>query len=112
MLERRKGKRRSSVYYLEVFEEETKNFVGRLIDITRDGMMLESQKPIEVKKRYRLSMQLPTSFIRKQKLTFDAKSVWCKKEDDFESYKAGFQLQNLDTKREKEISKLMKEFKF
>ena len=86
--------------------------MGRLTDITKDGMMLESQKPIEVKKGYRLSMQLPNSFVRKQKLTFDAKSVWCKKEDDFESYKAGFQLQNLDTKVEKEINRLMEKFKF
>jgi len=36
MLERRKAKRRNSVYYLEVFEEETKNFMGRLINITKD----------------------------------------------------------------------------
>ena len=112
MFERRKDKRRNSVYYLEVFEEETKSFVGRLINITKDGMMLESQEPIEVEKDYRLSMQLPNSLVRKPKITFDAKSVWCKKEDDFESYKAGFQLQNLDTKVEKEINRLMEKFKF
>jgi len=43
MLEKRKVRRGNSFYYLEVFEEETKNFVGRLIDITTDGMMLESE---------------------------------------------------------------------
>ncbi len=90
MLERRKVRRRNSFYYLEVFEEETKNFVGRLIDITADGMMLESEKPIEVKKGYRLSMELPNSFVRKPKIIFDAKSVWCRKEGDFETYKQGF----------------------
>ncbi len=111
MLERRKVRRRNSFYYLEVFEEETKNFVGRLIDITADGMMLESEKPIEVKKGYRLSMELPNSFLRKSKIIFDAKSVWCRKEDDFETYKAGFQLQNLDTKVEKQVNRLVEKFK-
>ena len=53
--------------------------MGRLINITKDGMMLESQKPIEVKKGYRLSMQLPNSLVRKPKITFDAKSGRCKK---------------------------------
>ncbi len=100
MLERRKGKRSNSGYYLEVFEEETKNFVGRLINITKDGIMLESHEPIEIKKGYRLCMELPNSFVRKPKIILDAKSIWCRKEGDFEKYKAGFQLQNLDTKVE------------
>jgi len=90
MLERRKAKRRNSVYYLEVFEEETKNFTGRLINITKAGMMLESQKPIEVKKGYRLSMQLPKSLARKPKITFDAKSVRCKKRMILNHTKPGF----------------------
>jgi len=111
MLERRKVKRRNSVYYLEVFEEETKNLVGRLINITTDGMMLESEEPIEVKRGYRLSMELPNSLVRKPKIIFDAKSVWCRKEGDFETYKAGFQLQNLDTKVEKQVNRLMEKFK-
>ena len=42
-------------------------------------MMLEGQKPIEVKKGYHLSMQLPKSLVRKPKITFDAKSVCCKR---------------------------------
>ena len=111
MLERRKVRRRNLFYYLEVFEEETKNFVGRLIDITTDGMMLECEEAIEVKKGYRLSMELPNSFLRKSKIIFDAKSVWCKKESDFETYKAGFQLQNLDTKVEKQVNRLVEKFK-
>lgn len=111
MLERRKVRRRNLFYCLEVFEEETKNFVGRLIDITTDGMMLESEEPIEVKKGYRLSMELPNSFVRKPKIIFDAKSVWCRKEGDFETYRTGFQLQNLDTKVEKQVSRLLEKFK-
>ena len=90
MLERRKGKRRNSVYYLEVFEEETKNFIGRLIDITKDGMMLESRKPIEVKKGYRLSMQIPYNLIRKPKITFDAQSVGVEKKAILKHTRPGF----------------------
>ncbi len=111
MRERRKVKRSNSVFYLEVFEEETKSFVGRLINITKDGMMLESQEPIEVKKGYRLCMELPNSLVSKPKITFDAKSVWCRKEGDFETYNAGFQLQNLDTKVAKKVNELMEKFK-
>lgn len=111
MLEKRKVRRRNSFYYLEVFEEETKNFVGRLINITTDGIMLESEEPIEVKKGYRLSMELPNSFVWKPKIIFDAKSVWCRKDGDFETYKAGFQLQNLDTKVEKQVNRLVEKFK-
>jgi c-di-GMP-binding flagellar brake protein YcgR len=111
MLEKRKVRRRNSFYYLEVFEEETKNFVGRLINITTDGIMLESEEPIEVKKGYRLSMELPNSFVWKPKIIFDAKSVWCRKDGDFETYKAGFQFQNLDTKVEKQVNRLVEKFK-
>lgn len=111
MLERRKQKRKNLAYYLEVFEEETQNLVGRLINITTDGLMLESHQPIETRKGFRLSMVLPGHLIRKPKVTFDALSVWCKKEIDFDFYKAGFQLRNLDSKVEKEINRLVEKFK-
>ena len=74
--------------------------------------MLESHEPIEIKKGYHLRMELPNSFLRKPKIVFEAKSVWCKKDIDLESYKTGFQLQNLDKKVEKEINKVMEKFRF
>ena len=63
--------------------------MGRLIDITKDGMMLESQEPIEIKKGYRLCVELPNSLVRNPKISFDAKSIWCRKEGDFRNIQGG-----------------------
>ncbi len=90
MLEKRKVRRRNSFYYLEVFEEETKNFVGRLINITTDGIMLESEEPIEVKKGYRLSMELPNSFVWMPKIIFDAKVFGVERKAILKNTRQGF----------------------
>jgi len=56
-------------------------------------------------------MELPNSFVWMPKIIFDAKSVWCRKEGDFEKYKAGFQFQSLDIKIEKQDNRLVEKFK-
>lgn len=111
MLEKRKTKRTDLVYYLEVFEEETKNLIGRLINITTEGLMLESHEPIETKKAFRLSMDLPGNLFRKPKIRLEARSIWCRKDSQRQQYRAGFQLQNLDPQIERKINRLIEKLK-
>ncbi|MFQ5677450.1 MAG: PilZ domain-containing protein [bacterium] len=111
MLEKRKRKRASVAYYLEVFEGETKKLLGRLINITPEGLMLESREPIETSKAFQLSMNLPGSLFGNSKISLEARSIWCRKDSQLQHYKAGFQLQNLDTQVEKKIQRLIEKLK-
>lgn len=95
MKDRRALKRRHLVFYLRVFDRNTNQLIGYLVDITPEGIMVMSENPIETDTTYQLRMVFPIEILGRKELNFDATSIWCKK-DVF--YDAGFEL--VDTSRE------------
>ncbi len=55
----RRLKRRHLVYYLEVFDSKSNEFLGHLVDLTIEGIKLVSKNYIEPNKEYLLKMVLP-----------------------------------------------------
>ncbi len=50
MAERRKSERRSISYYLRIIDADSNLMLGHLGDITLQGLKMDSQKPLPVKK--------------------------------------------------------------
>ena len=48
MAERRKIKRRHLLYYGRIYDDNVKNLLGYLVDITESGFMLLSEDPFPV----------------------------------------------------------------
>ena len=95
MDERRNLKRRHLIYYLRVFNDKTNEVIGHVIDIHTDGHLLISDKPLPTNQTFRLRMVLPTEINRHQEITFDAQSVWSRRDNIPDFYNTGFKFIDL-----------------
>ncbi len=91
MSERRKHKRRNSIFYIKVYDKETGKTAGRLVDITTGGMMIVSEKPVEVGTVAEFKMPLPEKIRDIGEISFNAKSVWNGPDVNDDFFDTGFQ---------------------
>ena len=91
--ERRGLDRKDFDYYMQLFDNDTQEFVGHLVDIGSGGFKLDCRKPIEPNKDIRLRMELTSEVAHKPYMVFLGRSKWCKIDplDPF-VYNVGFQL--------------------
>ncbi len=92
MDERRKIKRKILMFFARVYDKDSREFIGHLADLTRDGAMIISQLPIDVGKEFRLNVELPRGEFSRGFLNFRAKSVWGHPDLDPKYYNTGFKL--------------------
>ena len=92
MENKRKLKRRHLIYYLRVFDISNGRLIGHLVDITKEGLMLISEQPLENEKQYTFRMVLPAEILNKAELTFIATVIWCKKDVNPDFYASGFRM--------------------
>ncbi|MBW8012816.1 MAG: hypothetical protein FVQ83_16490 [Chloroflexi bacterium] len=112
MEERRHLERRHLIYYMRIFDRETDLAIGRLCDLTPEGIMLISETPIETEKTFNLRLVLPEQLWGIEEYTFEAESVWCKPDVIPEFYNTGFKLLD-DSEQNKSIfERLIHEFEY
>ena len=75
--ERRKFKRRGLAYYMLVLDANTREMIGHLVDITPQGIMLDSQKPLPLENDYRLRLDTMPDVADKDYIKFTARTKWC-----------------------------------
>ena len=112
MNENRKFERRHLIFYLRVFNNDTNELIGYLVDITSEGVMFMSEKPIEIKPDYSLKMILPENQTGKSFIKFRASCKWCKKDINPDFYVAGFQFEQIDRPDKDIIFELIDDFGF
>jgi len=100
-------KRRHLIYYLEVYDDETGDLLGHLVDLTTGGIKLISKHPIETEKAFSLRMMLPEGYFREKMLHFDGLSKWCDNDVNPEFFVTGFEVQKLEKKVRKHIVNLI-----
>ncbi len=108
MEERRKLPRRHLYYYSRVFDEDTREMAGRLVDITHEGMMMVSEKPISSDNEYKFKLILPEAIEGKRNLVIEAKSKWSKQASIENQYDNGFAFVNINDKSARIIDRLIK----
>jgi len=105
--------RRHLILYLHVFDADTGNLLGHLVDINDEGIMLMSNKPTEVGKVFHLKLTLPTEDDSdSQELFFNAKSLWCKLGPNNEIFDTGFQLEGASAMVRATIRELIRDMGF
>lgn len=95
MHERRIQERRNLIYYLEVFEQTSGRLLGRLVDITAEGMMLISDHQLPPMATFSLRMQLPQPEFEQTFFEFSAQSVWCRPDVNPNFFDTGFEFRDL-----------------
>ena len=108
--DKRAAKRRKLVYYLKIIDRDTNQTIGKLEDLTAEGLMITSEHPIEVNQVYHLRLHLPPEFPRRKFVVFDAKSCWCRPEVEHGQYGTGFQLLGVSDADKNLILRLIHEF--
>jgi len=103
-------KQRHKYFYSRVYDETTHDQTGRLVDITTQGMRLKCDKPVEANTNFQFRMVLPVGIEGKRSITFDAKSMWCKKTVNSDLYDSGFRLTNISPGNIEIIEKLIREY--
>jgi hypothetical protein len=107
---KRKYERKHLTYYLKVYDRKTNQLVGRLCDITPDGIMLISEDPIGTNVTLDLRIELPHKVSGKKHLDIQAKSLWVKKDVVPDYFDTGFMLTEASQQHQKFIEKIIKEF--
>jgi hypothetical protein len=112
MAERRKVKRRHLIYYLRVFDRASGRQLGHLVDLTADGMMLMSERPIRVGRTLALKMALPGGTGGEQIVEFDATSLWTSEDINPDFYDTGFKFEKISRKHLAQIETLVDDYGF
>jgi len=77
MAERRKLERRSISYYMRIIDAAENQLIGHLADLTLEGLKMDSQKPLPVRKEYRLRINTTADVADKDSIEFVARTRWC-----------------------------------
>lgn len=95
MNERRKLERHTVSSSLEVYDLNTGDLLGRVVDLHIEGLMLLSEKPIEMFKSYALQVNLPMTLNGITEFMLDAESKWRRESIAGGQYWTGLQFTNL-----------------
>lgn len=87
---KRNLKRHYLIYYLRVFNRETGEVLGHLVDITPKGVMIMRDAPLEVGGTYSLRLRWRNSAGKLQLADFEGVCRWCRPDVNPDFYGAGF----------------------
>jgi len=93
MEERRRKTRRRPGINVGVYDKVTGERVGRLMDISIEGIMLAGGRSMKINTVYEFRITLPVSIYGKREIAFNAVCLWCDEVELTSTYRAGFQLQ-------------------
>ena len=78
MGERRKYERRRPGHYSDVFDRDTQQLLGRLANLSTEGIMLISERALPANQTFQCRVMLPEDMNAGQSVCFQARTLWCK----------------------------------
>ena len=107
LTESRKQNRRKAKAYLNVFDRNSQQFIGHVVDMTIEGVKLSSVREFDVNSVFQFIVDLPFEVSNSTEIRFDAKCVWCGKGESAQEYQAGFELQDVSVEESGRINALL-----
>jgi hypothetical protein len=92
MQEQRHCTRKVANEILIIADQITGNHIGRVVNISSEGLMLLSDEPIVTGSVYQLDLLLPNPQNNQEKISFAAEAVWCTEASQPESFWSGFHI--------------------
>jgi len=89
--DRRTLKRRHLIFYLRVWEMFEDRLLGHLVDITSEGMMLISERPIETGREFDLEIRFPDGEGEPKPIGFRVVCRWSDNDVNPAFYDSGFE---------------------
>ena len=94
MDDHRTEQRTQLIYYLRVFDRASRTLFGHVVDISRNGMLITSDKPMSAAAHYHLAVEDVTTIDHLATIDLKAECRWCQEDDIGGLYDGGFRLIN------------------
>jgi hypothetical protein len=107
---RKKIRRQTSGYYI-VYDRNTDEMIGRILDLSESGAMMITAKEMPVPCHRECRMHLPERIKGKPVIAFDLQSKWCRKNNRFDWYETGYEFVNITAETEEIIRALTADWK-
>ncbi|MCC6260174.1 MAG: PilZ domain-containing protein [Anaerolineales bacterium] len=78
MPEKRTVPRKKFEMYMRVLDDDTQETLGHMVDISEDGLQLETSAALPVNKDYYMRVELTPELADRPFMIFLARSRWCK----------------------------------
>ena len=112
MEDRRKFKRKNLICHCEVSDAKSGEPVGSMVDITPEGMMLISHRPVEVNTVLHCEVELPSEILGSRRVAFTAQTRWCRHDINPDVFNMGLQFTDLANMDIETIIGLIADFSF
>ena len=110
--DRRLIRRRHLIFHLRVFDRDSNQKLGHVVDISPEGLMLVSEQPIPTDTSFNLRMQLPDENDTPRDHEFEARSVWSNNDIKPQFYDTGFQVLQASDKHMELVEHLVDDYGF
>jgi hypothetical protein len=91
----RSNERRYTNDYLIVFDSETDDPIGRILNLSETGLKMITDEKIEVGSPRKVSLKLPDYIEGCREITIDIECRWCEFNQRSDWYECGFSLEDL-----------------
>ena len=95
MQKQRNRPRKNTPNHVKVLDHESGRVIGRIVDITADGLMLVTHNRIESGRHFHLRIILPRMSDGKTDISVEAETIWCKQDKNPRYFQVGFRFINL-----------------
>jgi len=113
MKERRKSERKTLVAYTQVYDLYGGELLGYLGDLTVQGAMVISEKPMQKDMELTLAIELPELPNSKStRMTLPARIVWCEQDISPEFHNVGFEFQEVKPEQQAIIESIIQNYEF
>lgn len=111
-VESRIMKRRQLVYYLKLYDVETGEQVGNVVDITTRGCKIISREPLPEGKSMALRLDLPEGLYSLKSMVLKGKTLWSRPDVNPDFYVTGFEVPRLGAEERKVVRQLIEQTAF
>ncbi len=87
--------RKNTPHVVKAFDAENNAYIGRVVDITADGMMIVTDDDHTLGRVFNLRIILPVMMHHKTDVNVEARVVWSELDNNPSFYKTGLQFINL-----------------
>ena len=87
--------RKNTPHIVKAFDTENGEFIGRVVDITADGMMLVTDDICTIGRVFQMRIILPVMVHHKTDVNVEARVIWCEPDPNPSYCKTGFHFVNL-----------------
>jgi len=109
MDDRRRQIRKRLVSLTVVLDSKSGEVIGRIANLTTDGLMLSSDRALAIDRSYTLQIKLPDEVAGRTQIDLEVRSLWSQRAVDPTYYATGFEILNLSDADRHVIEVLMQD---